>query len=198
MTRNWIVSAAVGVAVFLLAPMASRRLQAQPAVARYSALAVDMGGAVGASSTTINITVNMWSTDADRTTLANVLRERGPEHLLDTLQHMPRIGSISGTGSVGFDLRYARQTPLAGGGERVVLITDRPIAFREAWAHGRSMDYPFTLVEIHLDKSGKGEGKLSFATKITVDKETKAIALENYTVQPVLLTTVTRLGAVTK
>jgi hypothetical protein len=198
MTRLSRAAFAVGVAAFLLAPAAPQTLHAQAAVARYSALAVDMGGPVGRSSTTVNITVNRWSTDADRQKLVDTLLEKGPEHLLDTLQNMPRIGSISATGSVGFDVRYARRTPLAAGGARIVLVTDRPITFREAWVHDRSMDYPFTLVEMHLDRNGKGEGKLSLATKIIVDRDTKAVTLENYTVQPVLLTAVTRLSPAEK
>jgi hypothetical protein len=46
------------------------------------------------------------------------------------------------------------------------------------------MDYPFTIVEIHLDKADKGEGKILAGTKIYVDKN-KNLVLENYAQQPV-------------
>jgi hypothetical protein len=65
-----------------------------------------------------------------------------------------------------------------------VLATDRPIGFTEAYVQGRTMDYPFTIVEIHLDKDDKGEGKILAGTKIFVDKQ-KNIVLENYAQQPV-------------
>ncbi len=52
------------------------------------------------------------------------------------------------------------------------------------------MDYPFTLVEIRLDKDGKGEGKASVATKITFDKDKNQVELENYSSEPVRLNNV--------
>jgi hypothetical protein len=52
------------------------------------------------------------------------------------------------------------------------------------------MDYPFTLVEIRLNKDGEGQGKLSVATKISLNKKDNTIELENWGTEPVRLTTV--------
>ena len=49
------------------------------------------------------------------------------------------------------------------------------------------MDYPFTLVEIHLKKDGTGQGKLSVATKITLNKKDNSVVLENWDSEPVRL-----------
>ena len=65
-----------------------------------------------------------------------------------------------------------------------MLGTDRPINFREARNQPRSMDYPFTLVEMRLNKDDEGEGKILAATMIYVDKKNN-IVLENYGQQPV-------------
>jgi hypothetical protein len=46
------------------------------------------------------------------------------------------------------------------------------------------MDYPFTIIEIHLDAQDKGKGKILAGTKIFVDKN-KNLVLENYAQQPV-------------
>ena len=54
----------------------------------------------------------------------------------------------------------------------------------------RSIDYPFTVIELRLNRDGEGEGKMSIATKITVDKDSNMITLENYDIQPVMLTNV--------
>jgi hypothetical protein len=51
----------------------------------------------------------------------------------------------------------------------------------------RTMDYPFTLIEIHLKKDGTGEGKLSVATKITLNKKDNVVEIENYSTEPVRL-----------
>ena len=40
------------------------------------------------------------------------------------------------------------------GGRRIVLATNRRVSFREASNNTRSMQYQFTLIEIHLDKNG--------------------------------------------
>jgi hypothetical protein len=53
------------------------------------------------------------------------------------------------------------------------------------------VDYPFTLIEIHLDKDGKGQGKMAYATKITFDKKKNSVELENYSSEPVRLNEVT-------
>jgi hypothetical protein len=108
------------------------------------------------------------------------------------LQDIPRVGYFRTPSSVGWDLHYAQKTPLEDGGERVVIATDRRINFWEARNRPRSIDYPFTVIEMHLNKDGEGEGKMSIATKITVEKDHSTIVLENYGIQPVLLQSVKR------
>ena len=66
---------------------------------------------------------------------------------------MPKAGYIRTPQTLAWDLRYAHQNPLDEGGRRIVVATDRPIGFREARNQPRTMDYPFTIVEIRLDKS---------------------------------------------
>jgi hypothetical protein len=91
---------------------------------------------------------------------------------------------------MGWRLSYTRQVPTDEGGRRVIILTDRYISMWEARNQPRSSDYPFTLVEIRLDKDGKGEGKASVATKISFDKDKNQVELENYSSEPVRLTTV--------
>ena len=43
-----------------------------------------------------------------------------------------------------------------------------------------------------MNRDGEGEGKLSLATKITADKASNTVVLENYDIQPVLLQSVRR------
>jgi hypothetical protein len=159
---------------------------------RFTAMAVNMSGVGRTGANTIEIGVDRWSTEAERDQLINTLLQKGPEKLLSNLQKMKRTGYIRTPNSLGYELHYARRSPLPDGGERVVLATDRPIGFWEAAHQPRSIDYPFTVVEMHLNTDGEGEGKLSIATKITVDKDKGNIVLEDYGTQPVMLTTVKR------
>ena len=156
---------------------------------RFTAMAVNMDGG---GSATIEIVVNRWSTEAERTKLLSVLMDKGPDKLLDVLQDMPRVGYFRSLQSTGYDIHYATHAPLPEGGERVVLATDRRIGFWEAANRPRSIDYPFTVIELRINRDGEGEGKMSVATKITADKENQIITLENYGTQPVLLQSVRR------
>jgi len=67
-----------------------------------------------------------------------------------------------------------------------VLATDRPIGFWEARNQPRSFDYPFTVIQMQIDRNGEGTGTLSYATRIRVVKDT--IELENFATSPVMLT----------
>jgi hypothetical protein len=156
---------------------------------RYSATALNINNG---SAGSIDITVDRWSTDKERDALRSVMLEKGPEKLLDALQDARPVGHFGAPGKLSWDLRFARRTPLPEGGERVVLVTDRPIGFREAVNQPRSFDYPFTVIELRLNKDGEGEGKMSVATKVILDKEQNSITLENYDLQPVQLTHVRR------
>jgi hypothetical protein len=121
-----------------------------------------------------------------------VMTTKGPDKLLDALQDMPAVGHFGAPGNLSWDLRFARRVPLPDGGERVILVTDRRIGFWEAAHQPRSIDYPFTVIELRLNRDGEGEGKMSLATKVIHDKEHNIITLENYDIQPVQLTNVRR------
>jgi len=156
---------------------------------RFTASAIDInrGGAGN-----VEIVVNRWSTDAQRNTLMKALLDKGPEQLLDKLQDMPRMGYIRTPDSTGWDIHFARRVTQPEGGERVVLVTDRRIGFWEASHQPRSIDYPFTVIELRLNGDGEGQGKMSIATKIVADKEQNIVTLENWDTSPVQLTNVKR------
>jgi hypothetical protein len=156
---------------------------------RYTATAMNLNnGRAG----TIDITVNRWSTDKQRDALMAVVAQKGPDKLLDALQDMPAMGHFGAPGNLSWDIHFARKMPLPDGGERVVLVTDRRISFWEAANQPRSFDYPFTVIELHMNRDGEGEGKMSIATKVIYDKKENMITLENYQTSPVQLTNVRR------
>jgi hypothetical protein len=187
MTRLKLTCAALACAASAVAVSAGAQTSGSPE--RYVANAVNLNR--GASGT-IEIAVNRWSTNAERDRLMKVLLDQGAEKLLDVLQDIPRVGYFRTPDRIGWDLHFARKMNLPDGGQRVVLITDRRISFWEAANRPRSFDYPFTFIELRLNNDGEGEGKMSIATKIIPDKENNIITLENYDIQPVMLTKVKR------
>jgi hypothetical protein len=143
----------------------------------------------------IDIQVDRWSSDAERDKLINALTTKGADKLLDVLQDLPVKGNFRAPGQLGWDIRFARHDATDDGGERVVLATDRPIGFLEAANQPRSINYPFTIIEMQLNRAGEGKGTMSLATKVILDKKKNRITLENFELQPVLLTQVKRTSS---
>ena len=148
------------------------------------------------STAQLNIRIERWSTDAERDKLLAILKQQhsnianANQELLRALQQMPSVGSIREATTLAWDLRFARQAPLDEGGRRIVLATDRPMPFWEIVNQPRSADYPFSVVEMHVDKDNKGEGKLLAGTRLFIDPRTSDLVLEHYDLQPVRLTQV--------
>jgi hypothetical protein len=181
--KSWIVSCGVALA------SAAALAQTLGAPEHFTAAAIDMNrGAAGP----IEVQVDRWSTDAQRDRLVKALLTKGADKLLDTLQDMPVMGHFNAPGRLGIDIRFARHYPGEDGGERVVIATDRRIGFLEARNQPRSIDYPFTVIELALNRDGEGEGRMSLATKVIYDRKKNMITLENFQLQPVLLTQVRR------
>jgi len=183
--------------VLALAPLGARQTSGEKL--EITAFAVNMSNIGPGSSAVVEIDIDRWSTAAERENLITTMVEKKEHELLKALQKMPSHGRFSIPGLVGPDphqlrlgnpLRYAWQTAQPEGGRRIVIATDRYIGFNEARNQPRTIDYPFTLFEIRVNKAGEGEGKMAVATKISFDKKNKAIELENYGSEPVRLNNV--------
>jgi hypothetical protein len=162
----------------------------------FTAFAINMNS--GPRTATIDIRIERWSTDAERQALLSILVEEKDKYkanqaLLKALQRMPKAGFIRTPDRLAWDLRYARQNPMEEGGRQIVVATDRPVGFWEARNQPRTMDYPFTLLELRLNKEDKGEGKMLAGTQIFIDPKTKNLVLENYGQQPVRLNEIRKL-----
>jgi len=120
-----------------------------------------------------------------------------PESSLKTaLDKAPTLGYLWSPEVAGYSLRYAVRLAEPDGGERILLITDRRLgAWSDLWkpaGAGTATDYEFSLIELHVNAKGEGEGKISLTGKVTVDNAAKTIALENYGALPVVLKNVRR------
>lgn len=163
---------------------------AATAAERFTALAANMSNVGTGATGTVDILVNRYSTEAERTRFINVLLEKGADALLEAFRSAPSIGRISTPDDIGYDLRYAHAWKGEDGGRRIVIATDRRIGIWEARNQPRTINYPFTVIELRLDDDGEGEGKLALLTKIYGDKQERTIVLENYASEPVRLLSV--------
>ena len=195
-TRLSIAALAVATLAAPMVPAAQAPALSPADKLEITAFAVNMSNIATGANATVQIRINSWSTDAEREKLIMTMIEKGGDSLLRELQKTPVHGRWNIPGmrqpdphqlGLGHDIHYARQTPLPDGGRRIVIATDRYIGFQEARNQPRSIDYPFTLMQIQVNAQGKGEGKMAVATKIHFDKEKKTMELENYASEPVRL-----------
>ncbi len=162
--------------------VAEKKEKQQP-IARFQCFAASLGtGATGV----VDITLYRFSTDQEREMLLTTLQEFGEDRLLDALQKIrPPVGYMRTPNTLGYDLYFARRHDNPDGSYRVVLATNRRVAFGEVATSTRSMQYQFNVIELHLDKDGKGEGKMVPMAKVSWDAKAQKLEIENYNALPV-------------
>ena len=132
------------------------------------------------------VTIDRWSSDAERNRLADVLAQNDPAAINYTLRTSEAAGYLRWPGGLEYTLRYARRTPRPDGGADLVLVADSRIW---VWWDSKAdlpMDEPFTVVHVRLDKNGVGEGRLAPASKVRADK-TVGLVVADDAARPVLL-----------
>ncbi len=151
------------------------------------------------SGVALKIDILRWSTDAEAAKLVAAFKDKGDKAWSEALQAASSVGYVwSTTSSLGYSVKSARRVATPDGGARIILALDRPLGSwdRPAWkAAANAMDYPFTVIELHVNKTGVGEGKASLAGKVAIDEAANAIALENYATDPVTVKGVKRTDA---
>jgi hypothetical protein len=135
----------------------------------YSAAIVGTGGSIGARSVDINIYLDRHTTDEEVKEYLTLLEEKGTDQLRRKLEKVA-VGRIAPVGAVGVDLAIARvfETPE---GKVIRVMAARPMSFLELRNAGRSTDYPYTAIELRLNKEGKGDGSVVGGAKVSFDKE---------------------------
>ena len=158
------------------------------------ARAVSLGTA---RSSPIDVTIERWSTEAEREMLLTTLEDSGREKMADALLRVrPRAGFIHAPSWPAevlgdLDLLYAREDPTPDGGRRVVLATSRHVTFQKAGNGTRSTQYEVTVIEIRFGKDGRGEGKMVPGAKVSWDTKAKTLEIGNYSELPTDLVGVT-------
>lgn len=134
---------------------------AQPVQEEFSAVLTNISNVGGTGLTPLTIRIRRWTADDENERMLAALREKGQNAFLEALLDAKAVGSISTPTSLKYDFFYARQTPTPEGGRRIILISDRPMTVAERASAATSRDYPFTVIDIALDKNGDGEGTLA-------------------------------------
>ena len=151
-------------------------MTAAPGVAREKYETID-AQAYGTSTQlgrngTIRLIIYEYSTADDRQILVESFQKGQNDGLCNALEKMKVVGRITIPGTLGFDVSYIREikTPT---GRSIRFITNRKIAFGEAYWNTQSKSFNLTAGEINIndqdkDKSG---GVLYPATQLTINKD---------------------------
>jgi hypothetical protein len=137
----------------------------------------------------LEATIHQWSSDADRDRLYAVIAENDPQTIAHTFRTTPTAGFIRWPGGLQYTLRYARRTPRPDGGADIVLVADSRVWVWWDAPFKTGIDDAFTVIQLRVDKDGKGVGKLSTPAKIRGDKASGVVAVE-FDTAPAMLTDV--------
>jgi hypothetical protein len=156
----------------------------------YSGNLIYVGGSRGAVSTTFTLTIDSYTPDDEVLRITRTLKDGGQDALMKAIGSEKRGMIQVGTG-LGQDLNAVWVTIGEEGERRITALSRRWIGVFEARRGTRSMDYPYTYIELFVDEKGKGDGGLIPAAKVRTIGD-KTIEVENFGIYPARLTNVKR------
>jgi hypothetical protein len=117
--------------------------------------------------------VDHYATAAEVQRLTDVLTAKGPFSLRDELWKN-QAGYLSIGGGIGFPVGavFSQATP---DGRIVRVLLNRRLGNFEVQNYTRSSKYLFTVVELHLDKNGKGDGLLVGDARMQLSGDTLTV-----------------------
>ena len=124
------------------------------------------------ANTGVTLIIYEFSTPEDRQILVEAFQKGQNQGLVNALEKMKAVGRIQIPGTLGFDVSFIRMIPTATG-RQIRFITNRKIAFGEAYWDTQSQSFNLTAGEINVndqDKS-KSSGVLYPATQLSINKD---------------------------
>jgi len=149
------------------------------------------GATGGAGAATIQIDVQKYSTDADRTAVESALKSGGYPAFLAALKKAPAVGTVV-FGEQKWNIRWAREltTPK---GRSIVVVTDQPVFF----VGGGRVDakpragFDVAVIQMSVDDVGLGNGSMAAAANVKAGGES-GVEINDYADKPIKLVSVVR------
>jgi hypothetical protein len=120
----------------------------------------------------VKLIIYEYSTPEDRNILVQAFAKGQNDGLVNALEKMKSVGRITIPGTVGYDLSYIREikTPT---GRTIRFVTNRKIAFGEAYWDTQTKSFNLTAGEINFNDSDKKKsgGSLFPAAQLIINKE---------------------------
>jgi len=146
----------------------------------YQAQAMGQGTQLG-KTFNVTVVIDQFSAPEERQILVDAFKGAGSQGLSNALYKMHADGRIAITGTLGYDISFARKIKTADG-YMIRVLTNRPIYFGEAWSQSRSLNYNLSLLELNIntDDMKKSTGILLPACQFVIDKKTGELTAEAY------------------
>lgn len=166
--------AAAGALALASLAFAQNRL---PEVDRFTATTVSMTPA----NIELRIDVREWSDEDGRAAVVAALAEGS--NVTQALRALPTLGYVWRSDSgVGYSLKYAHRIDTPEG-ERITFVTDRRLGaydFKPWAADGvtENSELEYSVIELRLPENGTGDGTLSLAAEVKLDRENGLVLLE--------------------
>ena len=142
------------------------------------------GGPRGTVTDFFTLTINNYTADADVLRLTDMLKRDGQDAFWKAIEN-EKQGRIQIGSGLNRDLNAIWITQTEEG-RKISAIAERWIGFGEMRRGGRSLDYPFTYIELYVEEDGDVEGTLFPAARVRY-KGDKTIEIENFGIYPARL-----------
>lgn len=165
------------IAALSVVMLANSTARAQDDIKMIQATAMGTGTQLG-RVINIDFRISEYSTDEERNALLQSFKDKGSKGLTNAVEKMKAKGRLAITGTLGFDVNFIKRFNMPDGSIKIRFVTDRPIAFGEAWSQSRSMDYTLAMGEIIISPDKKNSsGTLMPAAMLKLDKD-KELTIE--------------------
>jgi hypothetical protein len=176
-------------ALVMMGMLALPQAPAAPGPETIDLVATVTPNAAAKGGVTANITVSLdrYTPEHERTKMTDGLKYNGYPGFLNALRNAPQVGTLEVAGQ-SFAIRWAHQVPSASG-RTITLVTDQPVFFVGGGRKDAKSKagYEVAVMQLVLDKSGKGEGSMAAAARVKPGGET-GVRIDNYADKPVALT----------
>ena len=172
--------------------VSARQYKPSTVPVEYSA-SVQAVGALGAVATSVQVHIDRFTADKDRTALVNALKTGGYKAFLPALQKAPVVGYVT-VKDQRWDLRWAHQQ-VKDLGQIITVATDKPVYFAGGGAADAKPREGFDMAVIRLDVDTIGMGKGTFATaaRVKPNPDSTGVEVDDYGGQPLPITMVSRV-----
>ena len=145
-----------------------------------------------ASAATIQIHIERYTPDFDRTAVETALKHGGYKGFVPALRKAPEVGWVA-VGERKVPIRWAREQKTAKG-RTIVVITDAPVFFVGGGAADAKprVGYDVAVIQLMVDDIGLGKGTMAAAARVKPGGEA-GVQIDDYADEPIALVTVRRM-----